>query len=266
MMSTFVLVHGAWHGSWCWKRVRAALRAAGHDVYTPTLTGLAERSHLLAPDIDLDTHIEDVVNLFRWEELSDVVLCGHSYGGCVVSGVADRIPGRIRSLVYLDAFVLEDGENLLQHVPEGQAEHLLEGAKDVGDGWKVPPIPAEVFNVNEADRDWVNSQCTMQPIETFRQRIELSGGINEIETVVYIRAADFVEGSPFPPFQEKARAAGWKTLEITCGHDVMLDEPEKLAAALIDAAYNRRVRIAMRRWRTAHRFALASNRTRRHCR
>ena len=105
-MSTFVLVHGAWHGSWCWKRVRKALQDQGHQVFTPTLTGLAERSHLLSPSVNLDTHIDDVVNLIRWEELSDVVLCGHSYAGAVISGVADRIPERIRSLVYLDAFLL----------------------------------------------------------------------------------------------------------------------------------------------------------------
>lgn len=115
-MSAFVLVHGAWHGGWCWKRVRSALAAQGHQVFTPTLTGLAERSHLLTRHVNLETHIQDVVNLIRWEELSDVVLCGHSYGGCVVSGVADRMPASIRSLVYLDAFVLEDGENQMQYL------------------------------------------------------------------------------------------------------------------------------------------------------
>ena len=235
-MISFVLVHGAWHGSWCWKRVRKALQTEGHNVFTPTLTGLAERSHLLAREIDLETHILDVLNLIQWEELSDVVLCGHSYGGCVVTGVADRIPERIHALVYLDAFVPEDNENVLQHVPKEQLDQLLEGTRNIGEGWKVPPIPAEVFNVNEEDRDWVNSQCTMQPIETFQQCIHLSGGISKIDNIVYIRATGFEEGSPFPPFQEKARAAGWKTLEIACGHDVMLDEPDRLTAALIDAA------------------------------
>src|SRR5947209_17490274 len=115
-MASFVLVHGAWHGSWCWKRVRKALQAAGHEVFTPTLTGLGERSHLLSRDVNLETHIQDVVNLIKWEELTDIVLCGHSYGGCVISGVADRIPARIRALVYVDAFVLENGENLAQHL------------------------------------------------------------------------------------------------------------------------------------------------------
>lgn len=172
-MATFVLVHGAWHGSWCWKRVRRALQELGHDVFTPTLTGVAERSHLLSRLVNLDTHILDVENLIRWEDLSNVVLCGHSYGGCVVSGVADRLSDRIRALVYLDAFVLGDGEALVQHVPEGQLRQLMEGTQAVGEGWKVPPIPAVVFNVNARDRDWVDRQCTMQPLATFQQRIRL---------------------------------------------------------------------------------------------
>jgi pimeloyl-ACP methyl ester carboxylesterase len=235
-MSTFVLVHGAWHGSWCWKRVRSSLQAAGHKVFTPTLTGLGERSHLLTQEIDLETHILDVLNLMRWEDLSEVVLCGHSYGGAVVTGVADRVPERIRTLVYLDAFVPDDNENVLQHVPEAQVEQLLEGTRSIGEGWKVPPIPAEVVNVNEDDRDWVNSQCTFQPIETFQQRISLSGGIRKIENIVFIRASGFEEGSPFLPFEEKARAAGWTTLQMACGHDVMLDQPQQLTAALVDFA------------------------------
>ncbi len=235
-MTSFVLVHGAWHGSWCWKRVRRSLQAKGHDVFTPTLTGVAERSHLLSPEVSLETHILDVVNLIRWEELYDIVLCGHSYGGCVISGVADRVSDRIRSLVYLDAFVLEDGENLMQHVPEGQRNQLLEAMGNVGEGWKVPPIPAEVFNVNTNDREWVNRQCTMQPIETFKQDIKLGGAINNIKNVTFILATGSVEGSPFPPFYEKAKAKGWKTLTIACGHDVMLDRSEELTSLLLDAA------------------------------
>ena len=163
-MTTFVLVHGAWHGSWCWKRVRKALRSHGHEVFTPTLTGVGERSHLLAPEVDLDTHIDDVVNLLRWEQLSDVVLCGHSYAGAVISGVADRIPDRIRELVYLDAFVLKDGECLHDTLPSSQKDLQLELTRQHGDGWKVPPIPAEVFGVNAADIEWVNRQCTMQSL------------------------------------------------------------------------------------------------------
>ncbi len=234
-MTSFVLIHGAWHGSWCWKRVRSSLQSKGHEVFTPTLTGVAERSHLLSRGVNLETHILDVVNLIRYEELSDIVLCGHSYGGCVISGVADRIPDRIRSLIYLDAFVLEDGDNLLQHIPQEQRDQMLDATMKVGESWKVPPIPAEVFNVNTNDRDWVNRQCTPQPIETFQQHIELSGAINNIKNVTFILATGFVEGSPFPPFYEKAKAKGWKVLTIDCGHDVMLDRPAELTSLLLNA-------------------------------
>ena len=235
-MATFVLVHGAWHGSWCWKRVRKALQAQGHDVFTPTLTGVGERSHLLSPHVNLETHILDVENLLRWEDLSDVVLCGHSYGGCVIGGVADRVPERIRTLVYLDAFVLESNENLVQHIPEAEHKHMVDAAQSGGDGWKVSPIPAEVFNVNAADCEWVNRQCTVQGLSTFEQRIPLSGRARTIANVTYVLATGFVDGSPFPPFYEKAKARGWKTTTVPCGHDVMLDLPDELTRILLDAA------------------------------
>jgi pimeloyl-ACP methyl ester carboxylesterase len=231
-MSTFVLVHGAWHGSWCWKRVRRALEAAGHEVFTPTLTGVAERSHLLSPQVDLRTHISDVENLIRWEELSDVVLCGHSYGGCVVSGVADRIPERIATLVYLDAFVLESGQSLHDTLPAPTRDGQLEQAQQTGEGWKVPPIPAEVFNVNDKDAAWVNRQCTVQPLATFQQALQLTGGIARIANITYILATGWAP-SPFPYFYDQAKSKGWKTLTVPCGHDAMLDLPQDLTTELM---------------------------------
>jgi pimeloyl-ACP methyl ester carboxylesterase len=234
-MATFVLVHGAWHGSWCWKRVRKALESLGHEVFTPTLTGVGERSHLLSPDVTLDTHIDDVVNLILWEELSDVVLCGHSYGGCVISGVADRIPDRIGALVYLDAFVLEDGQSLHDTLPLAQKEMQLELARQHGEGWKVPPIPAEVFSVNASDLAWVNRQCTMQSLATFQQAIKLKGTVGVPIPVTFVLATGWND-SPFPVFYDGARARGWKTVTIPCGHDVMLDRPEELTRVLLDVA------------------------------
>jgi pimeloyl-ACP methyl ester carboxylesterase len=230
-MSTYVLVHGAWHGSWCWKRVRGLLQAQGHAVFTPTLTGVGERSHLLAREVNLETHINDVVNLMRWEDLSDVILCGHSYGGCVITGVADRVPERIGGLVYLDAFVPRNGECLLDHLPPEQQARMLEKAAGP-DGWKTPPIPAEVFQVNARDAAWVNRQCTAQPFATFEQRITLTGAGEAVKNLTYIQAGNFREGSPFGPFYERAKAQGWKTLSLPAGHDAMLDAPEELAAAL----------------------------------
>jgi pimeloyl-ACP methyl ester carboxylesterase len=234
-MASFVLVHGAWHGSWCWKRVRKGLQAQGHEVFTPTLTGVGERSHLLSPAVNLETHILDILNLIHWEELTDLVLCGHSYGGCVISGVADRMPERIRSLVYLDAFVPEDGDNQLQHLPEMLATRILEGTKNVGEGWKVPPIPAAVFNVNAADREWVDQQCTLHPLATMQQRLHLTGGLQKIKNITFTLATGWNGASPFPPFYEKAKAKGWKTRTLSCGHDVMLDLPEELTTILAQA-------------------------------
>jgi pimeloyl-ACP methyl ester carboxylesterase len=211
------------------------LQALGHDVFTPTLTGVADRSHLLSRAIDLETHIQDVVNLIRWEELTDVVLCGHSYGGCVITGVADRLPERVGALVYLDAFVPEDGETQMQHLSELRHRQFLEGAHTLGDGWKVPPIPAAAFNVNAADREWVDRQCTMQPLAALQQPIALTGGLLKIENVTFILATGFTDDSPFPPFYEKARSRGWTTRTVPCGHDVMVDLPEELTALLLEA-------------------------------
>jgi pimeloyl-ACP methyl ester carboxylesterase len=228
-MATFVLVHGAWHGSWCWKRVRSALQRRGHEVFTPTLTGVGERSHLLTETVDLRTHTLDVLNLIEWEELNDFVLCGHSYGGMVVSGVADRIPDRVRALIYLDAFVPEHGEALADFAPVSGDELI--------DGWKSPPISAAVFGVNSADRSWVDRQCTLQPVACFRQSVQLSGGIARIEDISYIYASGWAGAqSPFYRFYEKAKTRGWKTSEIDCGHDVMLDQPAALTTLLLNSA------------------------------
>jgi pimeloyl-ACP methyl ester carboxylesterase len=232
-MSVYVLVHGAWGGSWCWKRIRRVLQSRGHEVFTPTLTGVGERSHLLSRDTNLDTHIADVVNLIRWEELSEVVLCGHSYGGCVVTGVADRMADRIRALVYVDAFVPGNGQSLHDTLPVEQKDAQVRGAVETGDGWKVPPIPAEVFNVNARDLAWVSQQRTPQSLATFQQPLQLTGAIDKIENVTYILATGW-DHSPFHQFYEKAKAKRWKTLTMACGHDVMLDKSKELVEVLLE--------------------------------
>ncbi len=231
-MATFVLVHGAWHGSWCWARVREALQAKGHRVFTPTLTGVGERSHLLSPDINLTTHARDVANLLIWEDLSDVVLCGHSYGGCVISTAAGMAPERIAHLVYLDAFVPDDGQSLYDCLPPEQRQAQADVTID---GWKVAPIPAEAFNVNAADSAWVNRQCTFQPIATFQEPVRSNGALERIKAKTYILASGW-QGSPFLQFYEKSKAAGWTAIDMPCGHDVMLDMPEALTEALLAAA------------------------------
>jgi pimeloyl-ACP methyl ester carboxylesterase len=233
-MATFVLVTGAWHGAWCWERVAKALRDQGHTVFAPTFTGIGELSHLLTPEVGLETHIDDVEGLVRREDLTGVVLVGHSYGGAVIRGVADRVGERIAALVYLDAFVPEDGQSVHDLLPAEHARGQLEAAEAVGDGWRVPPIPAGVFNVNAADRDWVDAQCTPQPLASFQQKLRLTRP-DTAPPSHYIYASGW-EATPFTPFYQAAKARGWPTREIACGHDVMLDRPEDLTAALLEIA------------------------------
>jgi len=230
-MTDYVLVHGAWHGSWCWKRVRQRLSAKGHQVFTPTLTGLGERGHLLSRDVSLDTHIADVVNLLTWEDLRDIVLVGHSYGGAVVRHVADQLPDRVRSLVYLDAFVPEDGKSVLMYLPDS-GKAVRELARTQGDGWKAPPIPASVLAINEMDAAWVDGQCTMQPLASLEAKAHLSGNCDTVATIGYILASGW-EDSPFLQFYELAGERRWWRADLACGHDAMLDAPDELAALLL---------------------------------
>ena len=231
--ATYMLVHGAWHGSWCWKRVRQRLQDAGHKVFTPTLTGLGERSHLNSATVDLSIHIADVVNLLRWEELSEVILCGHSYGGFVITGAADRVPERIRSLVYLDAFVPEDGECVFDNLPPELAQQIHTLAQTAGSGWNVSPIPAERFNINQRDAAWVNAQCTPQSIASFDERIRLDRLLTHDTTHILATGWD---DSPFRAARERAKAKGWRTRTVNCGHEVMLDVPGELTDLLLEFA------------------------------
>jgi pimeloyl-ACP methyl ester carboxylesterase len=229
---TFVLVHGAWHGGWCWRRVSDLLEAKGHKVYTPTLTGLGERSHLLRAGIDVTTHVADVVNLIKWERLSEVVLCGHSYGGMVVSGVAETMAPAIGSIVFLDAFVPDNGDSMAE-LTSGAVREQLTAAKERGD-LGVPARTAAAFLVNEKDQAWVDSLCVPQPIGTMMEKIKLTGAREKIGKKSYIRAGAY----PNPGF-DKALArvkadTSWRTYDVPCGHDVMVDMPDRLAEILLE--------------------------------
>jgi pimeloyl-ACP methyl ester carboxylesterase len=232
-MATFILVHGAWHGSWCWQRVRQRLQAAGHSVFTPTLSGLADRAHLLSPAIGYETHVADIIGLIEFEDLSDIVLVGHSYGGTIIRVVADRIPGKIRSLVFVDAFVPENGKALNDYAPEF-AEAFRAQALEVGQGYLIPPIPPEVFNLNAADHALYRAKTTMQPLSTFEQPFAINSPDLSVATVSYIFARDFA-ASPFGPFRDAAIARGWHTVELGGGHDLMLDQPDALTEELLKA-------------------------------
>jgi pimeloyl-ACP methyl ester carboxylesterase len=232
MTKTFVLVHGAWHGGWCWRRVADLLQKQGHKVFAPTLTGLGERAHLLGPGIGLSTHIADVVNVFKYERLADVVLCGHSYGGMVISGVAEQVQKAIRSIVFLDAFMPENGEAIID-LTSAAVQEALRGAREKG-AIGIPPRPAAAFGVNEKDRAWVDAMCGPQPIATFSDPIALTGARERIGTKAYIRASAYASVA-FDAARDKLKTdPSWRIYDIPCGHDVMLDMPDRLADVLLE--------------------------------
>jgi pimeloyl-ACP methyl ester carboxylesterase len=216
------------------------LQAAGHVVYSPTLTGLGERSHLASPEINLSTHIQDILNVLTYEELTDVVLVGHSYSGMVIAGVADRAPERVSGLVYLDAFVPEDGQSLqdIFRPPYGQGVNL---EALLVDGWRLPyPFLERPFGISsEADVQWVLDKITPQPVNTLLEPVLFTnGGAPAIpRTYIYLRSPG---GQPldteFVWFAERARTQpGWTYHELVSGHDAMIIIPEAVAALLLEA-------------------------------
>jgi pimeloyl-ACP methyl ester carboxylesterase len=235
-MIPFVLVHGAWQGNWVWERVADALRAAGHHVYTPSLTGLGERAHLAKPEIDLETHIADVIGVIEHHELDGIVLCGHSYGGMVVAGAADRLPQRIKSLVFLDAFIPTPGKSLFDLQPPETAQRMREEARTQGDGWRIKRLSGNYFRVARPDDiARLDRRAVDQPIGTMEQKANITGAWEKIPHLAYIRAAG--HRGPFGQFGDRVRNdERWQYFEVPCGHNVMLDLPEALTGILIGCA------------------------------
>jgi pimeloyl-ACP methyl ester carboxylesterase len=233
-MANYCLVHGGWHGGWVWKRVARSLREEGHDVYTPTMTGLGERSHLLNATINLSTNIQDIVNVIKFEELNNVILCGHSYAGMVISGVADLISERIAALVYLDAWVPENGDSMFTLLPETWQLSVI---KEVApyEGYMRPAIPAEALQVNKRDRAWVDRMCTPHPLGTMTEGIRLHGNHRKVKKRIFALASGW-EPNPVRAFYEKLQKdPAWTIRTIKCGHDAMLDEPEEVVNILREA-------------------------------
>jgi pimeloyl-ACP methyl ester carboxylesterase len=218
----FVIVHGAWGGSWAFKAIDSLLAAHGHIVYRPSLTGQGERVHLASPDVDLSTHITDVANMILFEDLRNIVLVGHSYGGMVITGVADRIPERISKLIYLDAFVPNDGENLLTARP-GTGDWIKQMEKN---GMAVP--------------QWVNAdqkppKDVPQSMKTFTEPLVLKNPKVSKIPAVYILTVDEgkkPEDDNFYFFAQRARARGWKCIEMTADHNPQWSKPKELADLL----------------------------------
>jgi pimeloyl-ACP methyl ester carboxylesterase len=232
-VTTYVLVHGAWHGGWCWRKVTPLLRAPGHDVFTPTLTGLGERAHLGGPDVSLQTHIQDIVNVLHYEDLREVVLVGHSYGGMVISGVAEQVAGRIQHLVYIDAYVPADGDSLIELRRSTGAAPMQQP-----DGWRMPVLPG-YFGVTEPnDVAWLERHLVPHPFRTMTEPIKLP---QPLEAMPFKRTYIFAAGNelvrPSGAFdalvQRLQRDPAWKVETLPTGHDAMVTMPGELAAILL---------------------------------
>ncbi len=223
-MATFVLVHGAWSGGWEWREVERLLRERGHEVTRPTLTGLGERTHLSSAAVTLATHVEDVVRHFEFEGLVDAVLCGHSYGGMVVTGAAERVPDRLRCVVYVDAFVPHDRESLFDLLPPEWTSILRTSAMD-----GVVPVPFSFEETAARYGAWYAERTVGQPLGTFEQAVQLSGGSPTVPRC-YIRCLE--SDAPVEASAERARAAGWAYRELAAGHDAQIEDPAGLTDLL----------------------------------
>jgi pimeloyl-ACP methyl ester carboxylesterase len=232
---TFVLVHGAWSGGWCFHKVADRLRAKGHRVFTPTLTGQGERTHLGKGGVNLSLHLTDVLNVFHYESLSDVILAGHSYGGMVITGIGDRIPDKVRALVYLDAFLPEHDQSLFDINIPANSQKFVQGAGGVG-GLAVPPPPAAYFNVNKDDASRVDALATPFPLGCFTEKLKLTGAHETIGKHIYVHSTVLPRESPFRPFYDRVKDdPAWQAHTLACGHDAMLDMPDETAAILESA-------------------------------
>jgi pimeloyl-ACP methyl ester carboxylesterase len=236
--ATYVLVHGGGHGGWCWQRVTAPLREQGHDVYAPSMTGMADRSHLLNPDINLDTQITDIVNLLKWESLTNVILVGHSYGGMVITGVANRAGSRIAHLVYLDAAHPRNGESLADLTPEMMA--MAHGDMRVVDGVELVLFPdsqaiAYLGVTDTEDFAWLKSKITPHPWKCFIQKLRLEdeAAVRRIPRT-NINCAVSLQMSTSE--RRERQLDGNRNFEIDTGHDLMITEPQAVADALLEVA------------------------------
>jgi pimeloyl-ACP methyl ester carboxylesterase len=237
MSKTYVLVHGAWHGGWCWQRVSDALRAVGHRVVTPTCTGVGERHHLLSKEITLDIFIKDIVNVIEFEELSDVILVGHSFGGIVISGVADATPRKLRHLVYLDSAIALPGQNAFSVFPAEVVAARKKEAEDTSGGLSIPVPPLSNFGVTaERDFEWLKRRVTPHPLRTYTSPLNIKGPVGNNLPCTYVACT-----KPYYPYAEATRnwvkqQKGWKWLEIATGHDAMIASPHEVARLLMEVA------------------------------
>lgn len=222
-MAVIVLAHGAWSSAWAWKKVRPMMQEAGHQFFTPSYTGLGERGHLASPANDLETHIADVLGVIVCEDLRDVTLIGHSYGGMVATGVADRARDRIAQLIYLDAFVPNDGEALVDLTP-GERERLL-GSIKAGDGWRVTPNPTPP-DTSPEDLAWIAKFRMPQSAKCFTEPLRLQAALTLPR--VYIHCTRYADKKPFAQFAARARHDGWPCYDLDASHSPNVTAPAAL--------------------------------------
>ncbi len=236
-MATLVLVHGAWHGGWCWARVAPHLREAGHDVYTPTMTGFGERSHLLSPEVGLETNITDIENVLEWEDLDKVILVAASYAGMVTTCVADRRPERIAALVYQNAFIAADGVAQNDLLPDWRREMIEQELAAAEDAWRMPPPDPELFGVTDpADAAWIAAKMAPQSAKTFQDVARVSGAHEAITNRTYIRATGY-PNTTFDRYLAEAEAdPGWRTHVLETSHDAMITAPDDITRILLEVA------------------------------
>lgn len=226
---TFLLCHGAWSGGWAWKKMHPLMVQAGHRLVAPTYTGLGERAHLANPAIDLETHIQDILNVIAFEDLNDIVLLGHSYGGMVATGVADRARERVTQLIYLDAFVPRDGQSLFD-LNEGGREAMRKAAA-AGDGYRIPPNPPPP-DTPQADLDWLNARRVPMPIKCFEARLRLEHGEPAMPRS-YIYCTRIPPGDVFGQFATRVKSEdGWRYFELDASHAPNVTAPQALMAVL----------------------------------
>jgi pimeloyl-ACP methyl ester carboxylesterase len=229
---TYLLVHGGFLGGWCWSKVASILRGRGHTVVTPTQTGLGERRHLLSKAIDLDLFVTDLTNVIKYEDLNDIVLVGHSFGGGPISGVADVMRDRIRQLVYLDALILENGQTIFDKLPKDVVEARVKAAQDSSGGLSVPPPPPSALGVSDpAQTQFVQNRLTPHPFSSFVSPLRLTNKVGNGLPTTYIVCTDPFY-APTESGRTWAKAAGWRMLEIKSGHLAMVIAPDRLADLL----------------------------------
>ncbi len=236
-MADFVLVHGAWHGGWCWRRVVEILATKGHRVYAPSLTGLGDRTHLLTADVGLASHVDDVLAVIETEELREVVLCAHSYGGAVATQVADRMPGKIGALVFLDALLPEDGRSLLDLNTPERRQAILSRVVETPHGSVIPAAPAIIYALaSPNDVAWVDRRCVPQALRSFADPAVVTGAWRQIPVLAYACTLRF-QPTDFRDIAAQLAADGhFRVSELDCGHDAMIDVPDDVARLLLSCA------------------------------